>query len=1173
MGNFGKRLLIILLAVTVIVALAVGGNAYQNRNKNHKVSKENAVVYEGQYNNVSYKVTKGDVWKTMLYSSPMSTINEIIDKQLLKSYIDAQSAEAVAQEIEYLIYGSNDQAEINKIKADQKKDEQLKQSFYNKLYVLGYKQGGEAGHTIEDYAKLMLAYGEYAKYRLENGLKIGSLEPKLDDETLKTALESEKKDTFAITIRFNSEKEATEFYKEYKLAVVSSNLKKYVGDSKYVCAKNEDGSYYLDQDLNPVLLEVEVEENGVKKTVNVPNLKELQVTDNNYVWDETRPAWEYEGEQYHFVFKSDVKTDDSYAGTTYDATTATSAVVAFEDVESFYASTSSMNTAVLSNDNFVELYIEMYNDYYALQRTKLPSHIKQNPIAAFAGVFGFTLNGGLLSAEDVAKLNAALKLYNLVVVEWEVEGQKFQEIRKYVGNDEYVVAVEDGIAQSKNGFATYKKSNGENVPNYKILVDENDNPVLDKDNNFQYVLDENGDRIANDSKKDIKDQTEFTRANTIEPSAILLYAALCNLYVDYEYEYAQAYADVMESIKEFLLFNYEELNAKRSDVAKQIFTTLTFEESATGGYLTKATSMTAANSSETPYYMILKLGSSSYSDITDAQIQAYKEKKISNYIKTANLPQMAAAELRKEAGLQLFDEYFGYEYASILNKSDDTNQYGVSDSSDYYKVKGYNNKVLAKTTKVVKVNDQEIAKIKVTADELYAYSMEQSGSSYLSNAIINKVLLSMKDFETIHGKSRNYLTSKNWKMKEYAEATQSYNYAYEYYKSMYAQYGIDYYDSVNEFLYAYGSRSFDDMVLAFERTTMRNVFLYNALVGDLFENKNGYVSNLSSYSLTSTDPTVEGSTDKYLFGGDKFKDLYEDFFSANVFHVLFYVDFNEDGSPDDYDEFIKSFDENGNHKYLKQADGQTPLTLTDWEALVSQLLDQIYDYVNTDSSWSSSSISLSSFITKYNESSLKDGDYKDYKKVGLQLEFESLGEVTNFNVTNYVERFGEGVKKVYAKLEKVDKDLLGYSLADELTQTEFGLHLIFETAGTNYNKPTFKYTDNNDNYSALLKNENDEVSEAQIALYILRAVYTNIFGDTDNPEKNAGFNYPNIPSELDEAFSLYFESYINTMLDSSSSYHSNYIMLNQLASESSDYQQQFKELRDIYYSMLFGILA
>ncbi|MCR5565003.1 MAG: hypothetical protein K6F59_04360 [Gammaproteobacteria bacterium] len=766
MGNFGKRLLIILLAVTVIVALAVGGNAYQNRNKNHKVSKENAVVYEGQYNNVSYKVTKGDVWSTMLYSSPMSTVNEIIDKQLLKSYIDAQTDEAVAQEIEYLIYGSNDQADINKIKADPKKDEQLKLSFYNKLYVLGYKENGEAGHKIEDYAKLMLAYASYAKYRLENDLKIGSLEAKLDVESIKSALKDEKKDTFAITIRFNSEKEATDFYKNYKLAVVSSNLRKYVGDTDYVCAKNSEGSYYLDYELNPVLYTYDVKDadGNVVKTVNVPNVKNLKMVDDNYVWDETRPAWEYKGKPYHFVFTSDTSDENgSYANTTYDATNYVSNVVAFEDVTSFYASSTSMNTAVLSNDNFVELYIKMYNDYYNQQRNPLKSNIKTSTLKAFAeDVFGFTLTSGLISADDKAVLNEALKAYGLVVVEWDENGTTHQEIRKYVGNDEYIVNVVDGVAQGENGFATYKKVEGNKVPNYKILVDENGEPVLDKDDNFKYVLDENGERIANDSKKAIKDQTVFTRENTIEPSAILLYSAYVNLYVDYEYEYKDEYVADMTNIKELLYFNYESLNSKRSDVAKQIFTTLTFEESATGGYLTKATSITAANSSETPYYMILKLGNSSYGDEpTEAEIQAYKEKQISNYLKTANLPQMAAAELRKEAGLQIFDEYFGYEYANLLNKNDDTNKYGLSDSADYYKVKGYNNKTLAKTTKVVTVDGKEVSKIKVTADDLYNYSMEASESSYLSSTILNKVLLSMVEFETIHGKSKNYLTSKN----------------------------------------------------------------------------------------------------------------------------------------------------------------------------------------------------------------------------------------------------------------------------------------------------------------------------------------------------------------------------------------------------------------------------
>ena len=34
-------------------------------------------------------------------------------------------------------------------------------------------------------------------------------------------------------------------------------------------------------------------------------------------------------------------------------------------------------------------------------------------------------------------------------------------------------------------------------------------------------------------------------------------------------------------------------------------------------------------------------------------------------------------------------------------------------------------------------------------------------------------------------------------------------------------------------------------------------------------------------------------------------------------------------------------------------------------------------------------------------------------------------------------------------------------MSDHLTKTEFGLHFIVETAGSNYEKANFKYTDDN----------------------------------------------------------------------------------------------------------------
>ena len=80
MGNFGKRILFVLLAVALVVALAVVGNAFQQRNKDHAVSKAKTVVYSGSYEGLNYSITKADVWTNIVHSSPLSTINEMLDK-------------------------------------------------------------------------------------------------------------------------------------------------------------------------------------------------------------------------------------------------------------------------------------------------------------------------------------------------------------------------------------------------------------------------------------------------------------------------------------------------------------------------------------------------------------------------------------------------------------------------------------------------------------------------------------------------------------------------------------------------------------------------------------------------------------------------------------------------------------------------------------------------------------------------------------------------------------------------------------------------------------------------------------------------------------------------------------------------------------------------------------
>ena len=1151
MGNLGKRLLIITLSVALVVAIALVGNAFQQRDKAHNLSSEKSVVYSGSYNGVSYEVTKKDVWNNILYSSPMTTITENLDKYLLSSYIDSVTDETKIQEkLNYLIYGTTDAEKIQDYKDDAKNNEKLLLTFRNKMNVLGYFDDNEHEHTYKDYAKLMIAYDLYATYRLENNLKIGTLEPELDNETLKDLYAEKAQDAFAVTIKFFSEDEAKEFYKEFKVALVSSKLRMYIGDSDYVVAKNDDGSYYLNDDLTPVYYTQTVtKSDSTTSEEKVPNGNVVKNSDGTYEWDSTTDSWVY--------------TNGTFV----------SSKVAYEDVTSFTTS----NTAVLSANNWMNLYVAMYNKFYAQYRESLPTVVDKD---AFFTAFGFDKDAeGFISDANASTLNEVLKKYNLALVTWtDSNDAKHQEIRKYVGNESYVVLVQDGVAQGKEGYPTYKKLDGEDIPNYKIEVDENGEPVLDYEGHFIYYLDENGKQQISDSKKKITDEgVVVDLSNSIEANLIQLYGAYFNMFEDYANDnWNVDYKRKMEKIADKIYYSFEDLNSAREDLAKEIFATLPFDKSSTTGYFMKATSMNGAVSSETPYYLVLKLTNTTNENPTDEEISEYKKELIEDYLLEEGLTEMAMAELRAEAGLTVYDEFFKYEYESSISQSDSSNKYGVSESDGYITYKSYKARKVAALTKEVTVNGNKVSKKVLTADDVYNYAMSYSGPSYIATTALNKVLLKLAEFETIHGKEKNYLTSKNWKMQAYASTAEQYNYYYEYYKQMYAQYGYEFYDSVDQFLFSYGARSFDDLVTSLKRSTMRNIFLYNALVNDAFFNNSNdaYNATLSAYATTTLDPTSAQSGKPFIFKSDEFTKIYDEYYDINASHVLIYVDYDEDGTPDDYNKFLETFDSTTNESsFLKKEDGVTPLTLSDWNQAIAQIENKLREFIYTDDSWSSSKVSdLANFITEYNKSCRIDGDYKDYKKLGIALEYESLGEVTNLTEDNFVEEFGVALREIKEKLERVDNDLLGYSLGDKLYKTEFGMHFIVETAGTNYDKPDFSFIED-DAYPSELINQDKKVTDAQLAIYILEYAYNNIFGSTDNPEEHAGFEYPNIPSELKKAFTTYYDSFMSTVLDKSSTYHSNFIMLLSLSSEESSYKNDFKNLLDIYYSVLFGALA
>ena len=1138
MGNFGKRILFVLLAVALVVALAVVGNAFQQRNKDHAVSKAKTVVYSGSYEGLNYSITKADVWTNIIHSSPLSTINEMLDKELLKNVINSiDDEDEINKKINYLIYSTGDADEIAEIEEDAERDAELNNAFQMRMAILGYYEDGQAGQSWKDYAKLAIARDLYARYRIVNGLSIGSYTFDLSSEKLQEEIEDTYKDTYALTIKFYSQDDATSFLKEHKLVTIDSRLRYYVGDRANEIEKNESGSYYLNDDLTLPELTVRVLHADSSITYEkVPYGNVEKDEDGFYVWDNNNDHW-------------------TYTGGAFEA-----AAVDIWDETSF----TNDNTAYLSDAQLLKIYVALYNDYYSQQRAALKTTVSLDD---FASAYGFTKSEGLYSEANVATLNNVLKAYDLVIV----NNNGTQEIRKYVGNEEYVVSTDDeGKAIGENGLPTYKKdeTNEENIPNYKIQLDEEGKPVLDVDNKFIYYLDGNGEKVANDGKKEINDQTTFDLSNTIAASDLQLFLAFYSLNLDVkDVEWANPYKEAIEAASS-ILYNYDKLSAKRSSLAAQIFSTMSYNTSKAASIIASPTSYTGSSSSETPYYLIYKLTDSTKGEASETELNEFKEEKIDEYLKTSGLVNVAMAELKKDSALQLFDEYLGWDYEALLEKDTDSNPAGINhdDLESYYKVKSYNNKKLLtlKTPQYVSMDGDTLkvegtkTKYTIKADDLYEYVISQNGATYIANATLSKLLLSLKEFEEIHGKESNYLTSKNWKMKQYAELTQNYNYYYEYYKQMYAQYGLTFYDTVEEFLYANGVRNFDDLVLSLMRGTMRNLYLYKAIVGEFKE-----ITDLNTFDLTAYG--------NELFGSQDFKELYTNYFDVKVSHVLFYIDLDEDGNPDDYKDFLKTFDETtGESSVLKDNLGN-PLTLDQWntalKTLEQKLLDKIYD---DDTFSASNQTLLSTFVTDYNNSSRhEDLEMAGYKKLGIMIMNETLGEVTSSSVDSYVEEFRVAVRSLHERLQKSDNKVQGYTLSDSLTATEFGEHFLVETAGTNFDKPTFKFTDSTNSYALGCENDTDELTKAQFALYILRYVYTQIYGDTADTQENAAFSFPNMPDELVSTIELYYGDWMALMLDQSNTYHSNYINLLSLSDSESSYKAIFTELKDIYHYVLF----
>ena len=175
----------------------------------------------------------------------------------------------------------------------------------------------------------------------------------------------------------------------------------------------------------------------------------------------------------------------------------------------------------------------------------------------------------------------------------------------------------------------------------------------------------------------------------------------------------------------------------------------------------------------------------------------------------------------------------------------------------------------------------------------------------------------------------------------------------------------------------------------------------------------------------------------------------EKYFNLSVKHVLLFVDYDSDGTPDDPELFINN---------LSEADAKK------FEAKITELFNLYLAEVNylVEKDWANLVDALTYVQKEFyaNGAVHHTADEKDtwatYKKdsFGIGITVEDLSSVNVTNASNYVPEFGEGVQKLYNKLvaekiienNKLDEDYLPAKVVEEAKDGKEGYNHIIKTS-------------------------------------------------------------------------------------------------------------------------------
>ena len=340
-------------------------------------------------------------------------------------------------------------------------------------------------------------------------------------------------------------------------------------------------------------------------------------------------------------------------------------------------------------------------------------------------------------------------------------------------------------------------------------------------------------------------------------------------------------------------------------------------------------------------------------------------------------------------------------------------------------------------------DDSLIAKFgdtEITADDLFSYMEKQVGTFYSIEITKVKRLINSDEYETVYGESRDYINNNSDKMAEHRDKLRNIKSIFS--SNGYASYGFSSNDYTwEQFLY-----------LAFTATSENKVLEQLFVVGT--------VQPLLIY------PTLEYSSVE-----NNISEAVDNYFSLNVVHILMYLDYDHDFAPDSFNDLMADWD-----------DTKT----TEYTALKVAFENLILDKYNNDE------LTANEIVSEFQDSLIGDSEneWAIFKQYGFNLMTEPLspdgGSLNYSNSSNLDDSFKDSLKRIYDLYSRPENSNLDEYVDTQLTESDFGLHLIIATKGTGFEQPSAVFevdSENPDAFSVGSANTEVTPSESQILLY------------------------------------------------------------------------------------------